>query len=756
MELHAHRSADYKNPVFWTNVFRCSEADTSPWYGTYADFRLCIQNELTEFEKLDAEFGKTKENSPTKRQQRAKERKLLRLDPGIENDISEKLHDDLSVRNQWVLSVDADKVAEKSRANVKRQNIVWKSIQPASLTSVTAVLPKEAKFDLVFDRGYLDRLVFGGADPESTEAAKYLNLLIEHVVDCGKILMVTLCQDAVLRVLVKFLLEHKYIVKMYPMSVRENAINDGFYSPMMFAITKLERDSDDTVLPLDIDFRLFNLNLKSTCSNIYQIFKLCKDLRRQAFFEANVADYHPGNLHFFELVTTGSTGYKCKYYMSLYDRQLPKFATIKQKHDFIKTLKSTIAVLVPLADQHCWLYKTEHGHQRLAERAGSRRILCIFLPDFGQLSPTSNPKDTVERIKEDIGRHLLELAVDKTQPVHLMTQQENFTDDRHTVFTGNSEYAGQIRVFDATVDEEDEELKESYDDNEVRPSKPPKASKYVRRTMIFECNPRMAQSEVWYVSSPSKKSEDSLVDFEFHHVCHAYHLMLLSSLSIIPSFTCADKPLTGLVLGLGGGILASLLRSLFLSRLRLTCVELDPVVGELAQKHFGFNSTNGSHLVIGDARQYVLSQANKSNEHFDFIIVDINKTTGDIGAEYEGVSCPPVPFLQDDFLQAVKELLTNDGLLMINVVIHKQIGQQRVAHQLRTVFNEIMLMKHEQDLNNVLLCSKHSIDKTLTTKDLKTVLYKMSSICPNMAKVISKTPMYLGKHANFNPDVLEL
>lgn len=751
MELQAHRSLDYKSPSYWSNAYRRTGPDsTTSWYGTYTDAKPCIQSEISEYEKYEAEFGKSKENSPAKKRTR-KDWKLLRLDLSLENDVSERIHDDLSIRNQLVLSCDKAGVEAKAQANsTKRGNIVWKVIDN-SKPKLGEIIPQDVKYEVAIDRGFLDCLVFIGEDTDAT-SLDYLNKLMNSVVDNGKLFITSLCHDAVLRIMAKYLIENKYQVKLYPMQTQDKSSNDGFYFPMILVITKCPRDQNEPVPSMDIDYRLFNATLKPVSSNIYQIFKVCKDLRRQAFFEANVFDYHPGNLKFFELVSTGSSTNTCQYYMSLYDRVLPKFTTAKQRHDYLQNMKSTIAVLVPLADQHCWLYKTEHGHQRLAEKAGSRRILCVFLPDFGQMHPDSDPQAKVERIKEDIGRHLLELAVDKTQPVLLMTQQENFTDDRIFVHNGTSKYAGRISIFDAVVDEEDEELKESYDVDEPQTTNPPKASKYVRRTMIFECNPRMAQSEVWYIA---KKSEQGSPDFEFNHVCHAYHLMMISALTLLPTFASSDQQLRGLLLGLGGGVLANLLKSLFGSRLRLTCVELDEAVADLAQKYFGFTPCDETSLVLGEGCSHVVNEATSKTDEYDFIIVDINKTTGDIGAEYEGVSCPPMAFLQDEFTHATAKLLKPQGLILYNVVIHKESGQNRVVHQLRKTFEGVTMMKHDQDLNHVFICSDTSAQHILAQKDIKSVLYKMTAVCPNMSKVIARTPMYLGKNAPFAPFVRE-
>eukprot|EP01053_Blabericola_migrator_P005155 Blabericola_migrator_1__5154@NODE_265_length_10621_cov_160_318363_g221_i0_p1_GENE_NODE_265_length_10621_cov_160_318363_g221_i0NODE_265_length_10621_cov_160_318363_g221_i0_p1_ORF_typecomplete_len732_score102_91Spermine_synth/PF01564_17/1_7e17Methyltransf_3/PF01596_17/4_3e05PCMT/PF01135_19/5_4e02PCMT/PF01135_19/0_017Methyltransf_31/PF13847_6/1e03Methyltransf_31/PF13847_6/0_58_NODE_265_length_10621_cov_160_318363_g221_i059218116 len=725
-ELLPSGSTDFKSQAFWVNAFKSRSKELSRWYGQSYDLKACVQTEATDL--AGAEGVKSKNL------------KLLRLDISLENDISEKIHDDVGIRNQYVLST--DDIKAKS-GHSKRNTIQWLSIDDCA--EPLKVLGEEAAvFEIVLDRGMLDSLTHTHEDKAST----YLTGLLARGAANGRVMVVSLCQDAVLRILAKYLVESKYFVKLQPLRLRDAASFDTSYIPFVVTIYKGQQDQENTLVPMTVDYRYFNQNTKPTSSNVYQIFKVCKELRCRSFFEQNVLDYHPGNLKFFELITTGQNA--CQYYMSMYDRTLPNFSTAKAKHEMLKNLKSTIAVLVPLADQHCWLYKTSHGHQRLAEKAGSRRILCVFLPDFGQIHPEADPSKTVARIKEDIGRHLLELAVDKSQPVLLMTQQENYTDDRQTVFMGSSDHAGKIRVFDAVVDQEDEELKETVEDEPVDAPKPAQASKYMRRTMIFECNPRMAQSEVWFLASKRKGLEVS--EFDYSHICHAYHLMMLSSISWLPSFY-STEPLSGALLGLGGGVFASVLRVLLGGRLKLACVELDPVIADIAEQHFGFTKDDNTSLHLGDGCAYIEQLATQEAGLHDFIIVDINKTTGDIGVEYEGVSCPPIPFLQESFLEAARKLLKPNGIVLYNVVIHKDVGQDRVVTQLQKVFPTILMMKHSQDLNHVMVCSDNKSVAELATKDIKSVLYKISSICPSMSKVISRTPMYLGKHAAFAPAV---
>lgn len=218
----------------------------------------------------------------------------------------------------------------------------------------------------------------------------------------------------------------------------------------------------------------------------------------KSFVTSNLGYYKPGNLVFLSLYNPDNQG--TSYDLSVYDREFPPGISPGARATLIKTLRPTIAILVPQTDQHHWLYKTTHGHQRLAQRAGCRRLICAYLPEFG---PVAEKKlaadDVVNKIKLDLGPLLINLAVDNTSPVLLMTQQENFVDERIQVYKCPSNFAENILVFDAVVDQDDEELKDFCDaDYLTHEHMPPSPSEFLRRTIIFQCNPRMAQTEIWY------------------------------------------------------------------------------------------------------------------------------------------------------------------------------------------------------------------------------------------------------------------
>jgi spermidine synthase len=106
-----------------------------------------------------------------------------------------------------------------------------------------------------------------------------------------------------------------------------------------------------------------------------------------------------------------------------------------------------------------------------------------------------------------------------------------------------------------------------------------------------------------------------------------------------------------LEIGSGGGRTAWYLHR-YLPDVPVTTVELDPVVAELAQKHFGIKSEKNFRIVTRDGRLFL----RENDKRYDVILIDA----------YRG---PFVPFhlLTKEFYQSIKAHLAAGGVLVQNV-----------------------------------------------------------------------------------------
>jgi spermidine synthase len=123
-----------------------------------------------------------------------------------------------------------------------------------------------------------------------------------------------------------------------------------------------------------------------------------------------------------------------------------------------------------------------------------------------------------------------------------------------------------------------------------------------------------------------------------------------------------------LVLGLGGGTLIHLINQNFPNAF-VHSVELDPVMVEVAKKHFDLDSVPNHKVIVADALKVVVDPEsfNISKFSFDVLIVDI----------YVGETYPDLG-KSGNFISALKRLVKSDGLI---------------------IFNRIYIEHHQDDVN---------------------------------------------------------
>ena len=120
------------------------------------------------------------------------------------------------------------------------------------------------------------------------------------------------------------------------------------------------------------------------------------------------------------------------------------------------------------------------------------------------------------------------------------------------------------------------------------------------------------------------------------------------------------------ILGLGGGILPTFLRSCF-PDLYIDCTEIDGDVLELAETYFGFQVDERMRVIIGDGREYLTSRDNSSL--YDIIFVDA----------FRGVGFSPPQLATIEFLEICRSQLTADGILAMNLMPRDPLVDERIA-----------------------------------------------------------------------------
>ncbi len=127
------------------------------------------------------------------------------------------------------------------------------------------------------------------------------------------------------------------------------------------------------------------------------------------------------------------------------------------------------------------------------------------------------------------------------------------------------------------------------------------------------------------------------------------------------------RPRNALLLGVGGGTIATLLRRRF-GPVPITGVEIDPEIAELARSRFALESPE-TRLVIGDALEFVDTCA----DTFDYIAVDLF-----VGSALETRA------LSKPFLRSLRRLSSDDALVVYNLTLTRRLP--RYLDRLALVF----------------------------------------------------------------------
>lgn len=109
-----------------------------------------------------------------------------------------------------------------------------------------------------------------------------------------------------------------------------------------------------------------------------------------------------------------------------------------------------------------------------------------------------------------------------------------------------------------------------------------------------------------------------------------------------------------LILGVAGGSVIKTLVDEIKFKGKITGVEIDKDIVEIANQYFGLNQINNLELIVDDAFEYVL----KTKEKYDLIVIDI----------FQDTTMPNFLF-EDFFINRINFLLNVEGFILFNTMV---------------------------------------------------------------------------------------
>jgi hypothetical protein len=217
-------------------------------------------------------------------------------------------------------------------------------------------------------------------------------------------------------------------------------------------------------------------------------------------------------------------------------------------------------------------------------------------------------------------------------------------------------------------------------------------------------------------------------EVDYGYLACQHHRTIVAGLSLLypffPSNPSSKEELGVVVVGLGGGSLPMFLHR-FIAQSMVEVVELDPVVGEVAKKFFGFNEGARMKLHIDDGLEYIKktarqhrtlssstaatssassssssSSATKQKQIKKKNVVILDADSKDLST---GMSCPPSEFIEEEFLgKDLKGILSPEGMLVVNLVCRSSTMKQKVLGNLKKHFQEVHeIQVSEEELNTI-------------------------------------------------------
>ncbi|KAL7228553.1 hypothetical protein ACSBR2_007300 [Camellia fascicularis] len=237
-----------------------------------------------------------------------------------------------------------------------------------------------------------------------------------------------------------------------------------------------------------------------------------------------------------------------------------------------------------------------------------------------------------------------------------------------------------------------------------------------RRRLRFKRMPNLIQTQIRIIPNTSLDSVN-LGDVEFGldmaSLVHPYLTPMVASLSLIGSYL--EERIRGgfrpkaLCLGVGGGALLTFLNNQL--GFEVIGLEADEIVLNIAKKHFGLQDSKYVRFCVGDGIEFVeklAGQYRKPNcdcvdngccldnvdcldAKFDVIMVDLDSSDAGMG-----IMAPPLEFVGKSVLLASRLVLSEHGILVINVIPPSRSFYETLIHKFQEFFKEL----YEIDVGN--------------------------------------------------------
>nr|KYP67778.1 Methyltransferase-like protein 13 [Cajanus cajan] len=439
---------------------------------------------------------------------------------------------------------------------------------------------------------------------------------------------------------------------------------------------------------------------------------------------------------------------------------LQTFMVVAEKE--LSTLVHQITSLLPNSSLHSnskqvsGLHEALQNENQIREKYSSGSDILYSVDDLQEELPklsqdvfldASHSDTSMEEIQKDLSPLVKMLAPAENEigaQIPFMMASEGIK-ERNTIQKVTSSLTGSIIVEDVIYENVDSEVSCIFPSREL-----------VFRRLVFERAANLVQSEALLkdeqlptklvsetgrkknnASSKSRKggSQTHNVGASSHltltvyhgYLASSYHTGIISGFTLISSYmeNVASSGKMAIIIGLGAGLLPMFLHGC-IPFLEIETVELDPVIVDVARDHFSFVEDKRLKVHIADGIQFVqeigssgvtqihgkindpshtkspvnasstVSHADVEATKVDIVIVDVDSSDPS-----SGLACPAPDFLEESFLETVKDKLSEEGLFVVNLVSRSQAIKDLSLSRMKKVFSHLFCLQLDEDVNEV-------------------------------------------------------
>ncbi|XP_060602078.1 eEF1A lysine and N-terminal methyltransferase-like [Ruditapes philippinarum] len=544
------------------------------------------------------------------------------------------------------------------------------------------------EFTVALDKGTLDALMVDSSEKVVHDVEQMFNEIDRVLKLMGRYICISLLQQHILDKVIQFFSEKGWAVRIHRIHTEESGNSDKDFHMPVFALifTKFKKNPK---LPKILE--VFSQQDKNErLGSVEDVINLVKEMQyfaviRQRISKRKVTEEQLSLTLYGDMETTP------RYTLTIVD------STNKLTNKFA-------IFIVPQGRETEWMFATNAGRIQLSESAGFERLVVVTLH-------RNHTYTDIDAIQAELSTKVMELA------------PPTFKHGTKVPFLSVGNSIGWRKVFKSGHSE----ISGDYVVEEVQGD-----GNVIYRRLVFLSNQNVVQSEAKLKPVSQKKKNkgkqlSNVVDKSYLACQH--HVAMVAGLACVQCDDFSSLLVSGLsvlLVGLGGGGLPTYIHTYY-PEIEIDVVDIDPEIVTLATEWFGFVPDDKLKAHVDDGLVYIQTEKEKGRRRY-VIMLDVNGSDVSVG-----MSCPPEPFVDENFLHCIKDSLFNGGVFILNLVCRDDMLKTQVKQRIEKVFDVVFCHQIEDEVNEVIYAL--SVDNSsVESSKLKSAWEKNCQVLDKLAR----------------------